>query len=113
MTRGWLLHSTYEDLSAGAHYPKELVIEPLCGLPARLAGRGFRVSAEILLVRLRRGRPLDYESQRCRPAVFPSHLRVYWRSAVCSHVRSVACYEEQQRPSPVNEPHLVASTDRR
>src|ERR1035437_2696978 len=52
--------------------PKESVIETLCGLPDGLAGRGFRVSAEILLVRLRRGRPLDHESRR-RRALFARH----------------------------------------
>ena len=52
--------------------PKESVIETLCGLPDGLAGRGFRVSAEILLVRLRRGRLLDHESRR-RRAFFARH----------------------------------------
>ena len=39
--------------------PKESVIETLCGFPDGASCGGFRVSAEILLVRLRRGRPLD------------------------------------------------------
>src|ERR1035437_10352787 len=46
--------------------PKESVIETLCGLPDRLAGGGFRVSASIPRVRLRRERPLDHESRRRR-----------------------------------------------
>ena len=52
--------------------PKESVIETLCGLPDGLAAGGFRVSASIPMVRLRRGRPLDPESRR-RRAFFARH----------------------------------------
>ena len=53
------------------------MIETLCGLPDGLASGGFGVSAEILLVRLRRGRPLDPESRR-RRAFFARHPFSLW-----------------------------------
>ena len=52
--------------------PKESVIETLCSWPDGLAVGGFRVSAEIPMVRLRRGRLLDHESRR-RRAFFARH----------------------------------------
>ena len=52
--------------------PKESVIETLCGLSDGLAGRGSSVSASIPKVMLRRRRPLDSESRRCR-AFFARH----------------------------------------
>lgn len=50
----------------------DIGIKTLCGLPCRLAGRGFRVSWQIPMVRYRRERLLDHES-RCRRAVFARH----------------------------------------
>ena len=52
--------------------PKESVIETLRGLAQELAVGGFRVSASIPKVRLRRGRLLDHESRR-RRAFFARH----------------------------------------
>jgi hypothetical protein len=65
--------------------PKESVIETLRSRAARLAVGGFRVFTGILLVRLRRGRPLDPESRRRRAffARYPFRLCFCFAVARC------------------------------
>src|SRR3984957_14984820 len=64
--------------------PKESVIETLYTSPYRLLGKGSRVFCQILLVKLRRGRPLDPESRR-RRAFFARHPYCFCFYRCCCH----------------------------